>query len=235
MPAPQEGICHAAALLCYIEALLVDAPLKQRAPVQHHQVLHQAVRFVGRVDAPLLLAQVHQLPQQPVIHPLIVFLQHRLLRVAQAVDKRLVEHLVRRADLQGPAHKVQQLFPAGRLPVRQILLLQGRIRLVHHVGHLDGQLILTFKVMVNIAHGAAHRLSDLLHGYIFKTLPVEQGQCRTLYLRAHFYGLPFPGRQFLFHGQDFYLTERFFSSYPTAAGMSRHTARPRGKVLPEDW
>ena len=43
LQAPQQGVSHAATLSGDIEALLIDAPLKERAPMQHHQLLHDLV------------------------------------------------------------------------------------------------------------------------------------------------------------------------------------------------
>ena len=127
------------------------------------------------MNASLLPAQVHQFPQQPVIHTLAILLQHRLLRIAQTVDKRFIEHLVPGADLQRLSHKVQQLFPTGGGRVRKIFPLQLRVGLIYHLGHLNGQLVLALKIMINVSHGAAHRLGYLLYGHIFKALPVKEG------------------------------------------------------------
>ena len=73
--APQQLPGHAAAQLRQVEPALIDAPLEQGSPVQHHQLLHHLIRVMGGVDAALLLAQRHQLQQYPEVYPPGVFLQ----------------------------------------------------------------------------------------------------------------------------------------------------------------
>ena len=155
------------------EAALIDAPLEEHPPVQRHQLLHHLRRGQLLPDAALPAAQIHQLPQQAVVYPLLAALQYALLRVAQPVDEGFIQHLVPHADFQRPAHEVQQLLSAGAIGVRQIRLLQHLIRLVHVLGQLDGQFVLAFEVVIDIAHGAAGGLCDLLHGDVFKALPVR--------------------------------------------------------------
>ena len=158
--------------------------------MQRHQLLHHLRRGQLLPDAALPAAQIHQLPQQAVVYPLLAALQYALLRVAQPVDEGLIQHLVPHADLQRPAHEVQQLLSAGAIGVRQIRLLQHLIRLVHVLGQLDGQFVLAFEVVIDIAHGAAGGLCDLLHGDVFKALPVKQIQRRLLDPAAHLHSLP---------------------------------------------
>ena len=200
--APQQPPGHAAAQLRQVEPALIDAPLEQGSPVQHHQLLHHLIRVVGGVDTALLLAQRHQLQQHPEVYPPGVFLQHPLLRIPQPVDKRLIQHRVRHADLQGPAHKVQQLLPGGPGGVRQICLLQLAVCIVHMAGHLNGQLILAFEIVIDVAHGASGGLGDLLHGDVFKALPVKQVQGGALDAAAHLQGLAFSCGHSLGHSRS---------------------------------
>ena len=58
-------------------------------------------------------------------------------------------------------------------------------------GYLNGQLVLAFEIVIDVAHGASGGLGDLLHGDVFKTLPVEQVQGGALDAAAHLQGLAF--------------------------------------------
>ena len=74
---------------------------------------------------------------------------------------------------------------------------------VHVAGDLDDKLILALEVVIDIAHGAAGGLRDLLHGHIFKAVPVKQVQRHVLDAGAHLQCLPFAGGQRFFHTFSF--------------------------------
>ena len=167
--------------------------------MQGHQVRHQLLAVAVGVDRALLLAAVHQLTQNAKIHALLVVPQDALLGIADAVDKAAVEGRVLGADDQGLTHKVQQLIVPAVGLVRQVALLQHAVLGVHAAGHLDDQLVLALEIVVDVAHGAAHRLGDLLHRDILKALLVEQLQRYVLDTTTHFQGLFFPGGKLFFH------------------------------------
>ena len=77
MKAPQQLTGHAAAQLGQVKAALINAPLEQCAPVQHHQLLHHLIRVVGGVNAALLLAQGDKLQQYTEIDAAVVFCSTR--------------------------------------------------------------------------------------------------------------------------------------------------------------
>ena len=68
-------------------------------------------------------------------------------------------------------------------------------------GDLNGQLVLALEVMVDIAHGAARLLGNLLHGYIFKALPVKQIQRHILDAATHLQRLLLAGGESFCHNQ----------------------------------
>ena len=167
--------------------------------MQRHQILHHRVGVIRLVDAALLTAQRHQLRQHPEIDAVLVALQRLLLRVLHGVNERLVQYAVVGADPQGLAHEIQQLFPGCAGRIRQIRLLQRQVRRVHMAGDLNGQLVLALEIVIDVAHGAARLLGDLLHGDIFKALPVKQVQRHVLYPAAHLQRLLLARGEFFRH------------------------------------
>ena len=171
--------------------------------MHHHQVGHQLAGVVVRGDAALLQAGGDQLPQHAEVDTALVVLKDGLLRIFQAVDEAAVQGGVFGTDVQRLAHKVQQLAAGGGGVVGQVRLLQQLVLGVHVAGDLDDKLILALEVVIDIAHGAAGGLRDLLHGHIFKAVPVKQVQRHVLDAGAHLQCLPFAGGQRFFHTFSF--------------------------------
>lgn len=83
---------HAAAARDDVEIPLVDPPFDERSAVENDEILDDFVHGARRVDAALVLAQLHELAQHAVVHAPVVLLQNVLLRVLDGVNERLVEH-----------------------------------------------------------------------------------------------------------------------------------------------